>query len=128
MLYLAQIEKSKLARRIKLIAIRQDSGFWVPLPVMDDAPLPANYQHLADQILVFLQLDHRQRVLELKNAVTEIIGFLNNMSSSVERLAQEQSEIQLWRNSLHCQIEDLFVRSQLIEAREVELGLRGCGE
>lgn len=122
--YLAQVDKQRLSRgRLHLVMKRHIRGTWTSILPMETIPLPSDYHHLNEGLLVLLDLDARQ-AKNITPALTDLIRILQDMSFRMLQYQKQEEDIKLWRESLEFQATQLFARTEDFERREELLKFR----
>ena len=123
--YLAQVDKQRLSRsRLHLVMKRHSSGTWTSILPMETIPLPSDYHHLGEGLLVLVDLDEKRGAKNITPALTDLIRILQDMSLRLLRYQKQEEDIKLWRKSLEFQAAQLFARAEDFERREDLLKLR----
>ena len=122
--YLAQVDKQRLSRgRLHLVMQRKDET-WVTILPMEPIPLPSDYHHLTEGLLVFLDLDEKRQAKNVTPALTDLVRILQDISLRLLKYKKQEDEMRIWRESLEFQAAQLFARSEDFERREELLKLR----
>lgn len=122
--YLAQIDKQRLSRgRLHLVMQRKDET-WVTILPVEPIPLPSDYHHLTEGLLVFLDLDGNRQARNITPALTDLIRILQDTGFRLLKYKKQESEMRFWRESLEFQAAQLFARAEDMERREELLKLR----
>lgn len=122
--YLAQVDKQRLSRgRLHLVMQRKDET-WVTVLPMESIPLPSDYHHLTEGLLVLLDLDEKGGAKNITPALTDLIRILQDSSLRLLKYKKQEEEMRIWRESLEFQAAQLFARAEDFERREELLKLR----
>lgn len=117
MLYLAEVQKQRLAREAKLqiLAIRGANGLWTPFK----ETLPLGHQHhFENGLLVLVELNSKRDIRKIEPAATQLVRYLEEAYKKLAEIENEKAEIVFWRHSLEYQAIELEKRKQNLEQKE----------
>ena len=127
MLYLAEVKKQSrtflggMRTELKLIACQHSDQTWSALP--GEEVLVTEEMEVANEGTLWVLKLTNNRQLEGKPdiAAPQLVGQLQKLSRLSEKLKDQQSEIERWKQSLTYQSQELGRRAMEIEARETEV-------
>lgn len=110
-IYLAQVERRILpgANRFCFVAQKRPDKTWtIVVPTASRSlPLPHQYHHLAEGVLVLVELNSKREIQSLSPALPEITKLLQDWSMRVLRHNTNEAKIKEWRDSLSLQTLEL---------------------
>lgn len=116
-MYLAQVERGILrANRLCLVAQKLPNKTWVAVKPSPERllALPRQYHHLAEGLLVMVQLNEAREIKSLNPALPEVLTVFYDWSMRVLKHNATQAQIREWRDSLNLQTLELNkVKQQL---------------
>lgn len=126
-LYLAEVKKQSrtflggMRTELKLIACQHSDQTWSALP--GEEVLVTEEMEVANEGTLWVLKLTNNRQLEGKPdiAAPQLVGQLQKLSRLSEKLKDQQSEIERWKQSLTYQSQELGRRAMEIEARETEV-------
>ncbi len=122
--YLAQIDKQRLSRGRLHLVMKRHAESWISIFPVEIVPLPSDYNHLQEGLLVFLDLDEKRQPKNIIPALTDLTRILQDTSLRLLQYKKQEEEAKLWRESLEFQAAQLFARAEDMARREELLKLR----
>lgn len=124
MIYLAQVERQQRLKspRLCLLSEKLPNKLWKPVASTSDRliNLPHQYHHLAESVLVIVELNSKREVVVLHPGLPEILAVFSDWTRRVSETNSEKARIDEWKESLSLQAYELSSRASQLEAMEIK--------